>query len=132
MDRLIPCITIAIITIAFIIFRVIELRNMKCIEEEIIKKVWGSVELKEEAEAKLAEEGETDNKADKVAKVPTTPIEGCENCLKRKEVNNDCPWDGTYNHRDVQGRKIVICNAYKKETIAERTEAEQKGGGNDE
>ena len=42
-------------------------------------------------------------------------MNSCENCAKRKEIKNECPWDGTYHHKDDEGNKIGICNAYEKE-----------------
>lgn len=36
---------------------------------------------------------------------------GCHNCLFNK--SRDCPWKGTYHHKDEYGKEIGICNAWK-------------------
>lgn len=50
-------------------------------------------------------------------------MNGCNNCAKRRYIEKECPWGGTYHHHGEYGEKIGICNAYKKETNADRIRA---------
>lgn len=50
-------------------------------------------------------------------------MNGCNNCAKRRDIEKECPWGGTYHHHGESGEKIGICNAYKKETNADRIRA---------
>lgn len=37
-------------------------------------------------------------------------MKSCHTCAKE---NRDCPWDGTYRHRDEKGNLIKLCNGYE-------------------
>ncbi len=50
-------------------------------------------------------------------------MNGCNNCAKRRDLEKECPWGGTYHHHGEHGEKIGICNAYKEETNADRIRA---------
>lgn len=50
-------------------------------------------------------------------------MNGCNNCVKRRDIKKECPWGGTYHHRGEHGEQIGICNAYRKETNADRVRA---------
>jgi len=39
-------------------------------------------------------------------------MNGCDNCSKRRDIQKECPWGGTYHYRGEHGEKIGICNAY--------------------
>lgn len=47
----------------------------------------------------------------------------CNNCAKRRDVQKECPCGGTYHHRGEHGERIGTCNAYRKETNADRIRA---------
>ena len=50
-------------------------------------------------------------------------MNGCNNCSKRRDIEKECPWGGAYNHRGEHGEHIGICNAYRRETNADRIRA---------
>lgn len=46
-------------------------------------------------------------------------MNGCDNCSKRRDIQKECPWGGTYHYRGEHGEKIGICNAYEQESNAD-------------
>lgn len=46
-------------------------------------------------------------------------MNGCDNCSKRRDIQKECPWGGTYHYRGEHGEKIGICNAYQQESNAD-------------